>query len=121
MKPDVEMMKRALHCKCPKCGQGDIFPSTFSADLKDKCDECGFDLTKNDTADGPAVFLIFILGTLLVPLAILLDIWLEPPLWVQAVLWTVLAVLLTLGGLKPVKAYIVALEYKHRPEAWNED
>ncbi len=86
--------------------------------LRDNCAVCGLDLTKNDSADGPAVFLIFILGFLLVPLALITDNLFSPPLWVHAILWGSVALGLTLGALRPLKAYIIALQFKHRPKDW---
>ncbi len=87
-------------------------------DLLDACPSCGLDYTRIDAADGPAVFLIFILGTLLVPAALLLDWLVAVPLWVHAVLWGMIALGATLGALKPLKAYIIALQFKHRPGDW---
>jgi len=79
---------------------------------------CGLDLRKNDSADGPAVFLIFILGFALVPLALVFEYMVFPPLWAHAVLWTGVALFLTLVMLKPLKAYVIALQYKYRPKDW---
>jgi len=107
-----------LTCKCPKCGQGKLYASTYDLNLRDQCPVCGLDLARNDSADGPAVFLIFILGFSLVPLALITDHLFSPPLWAHGVLWTVIALALTLGSLKPLKAYIIALQYKHRPNDW---
>ena len=76
------------------------------------------DYTKNDSADGPAVFMIFVLGFTLVPLALLFENIIAPPLWVHALLWSVVALGLTVGMLKPLKSYIIALQYKHRPGDW---
>jgi uncharacterized protein (DUF983 family) len=105
----------ALACKCPRCGQGDLYKSAFSLSVQDKCPECGLILAENDNGDGPAVFLIFILGFLLVPLALIFEQIFSPPLWVHAVLWTVVALGITLGSLRPLKAFIMALQFKHRP------
>lgn len=118
MTPDFDLVKQAFHCKCPRCGTGDLYREGLSLTLRDRCPSCGLDLAANDSADGPAVFLIFILGFLLVPLALLVDSLFSPPLWVHAVLWTVVALGLTLGALRPLKAYIIALQFKHRPESW---
>lgn len=87
-------------------------------DLLDACPACHLDYTRIDAADGPAVFLIFILGFLLVPAALLLEWLLEPPLWLHVALWGVIALGATLGALKPLKAYIIALQFKHRPGDW---
>lgn len=115
MRPDLGPLKTALACKCPRCGKGNLYASAFDMTLRAQCPDCGLDLAKNDTADGPAVFLIFILGFLLVPLALLVDHWFGPPLWVHVVLWGVVGFGMIIGSLKPIKAYILALQYKHMP------
>ena len=115
-KPDVQMMLQAFKCKCPRCNEGDLFSSRLSMAVQDSCPKCGLDMSGNDSADGPAVFLIFILGFSLVPLALWLDHLFAIPLWVHAVLWTAVALFLTLGSLRPIKSYIIALQYKYRPE-----
>ncbi|MBP7721113.1 MAG: DUF983 domain-containing protein [Alphaproteobacteria bacterium] len=118
MLPDREPLRLGWHCKCPKCAQGDLYKPGITLDLRDKCEICGLDLSKNDSADGPAVFLIFILGFALVPAALILDAWLQPPLWIHALLWGVIAIGATIGMLRPLKAYIIALQYKHRATDW---
>lgn len=113
------MLKLGLACKCPACGEGALFkPGFMSLTLKNKCETCGLDLAKNDSADGPAVFLIFVLGFLLVPLALLFEFTFHPPLWLHVIIWGIAALGITLGTLKPLKSYIIALQYKHRPEDW---
>ena len=115
-RPDPIPLKDALHSKCPKCHEGALFKPGWNMEVNETCPHCQLALSAhNDSADGPAVFLIFILGFLLVPLALLLEVALSPPLWVHAVLWTIIALGITIGSLKPLKAYIIALEYKHRP------
>lgn len=116
--PDPRPIRLALGCKCPKCGEGSLFTSRFTMTVRPQCPVCGLNLAENDVGDGPAVFLIFLLGTLLVPLALLFEKLAGPPLWVHAVLWGIVAVALTLGALRPLKAYIIALQFKHRPGAW---
>ncbi len=118
LKPDIDMIKLGLACKCPRCREGSLFKSGLTLELQDKCDQCGLDLSKNDSADGPAVFLIFILGFLIVPLALIVDAMFEWPLWLHAVIWTILILVLTVGSLRPIKSYIIALQFKHRPGDW---
>lgn len=117
---DLSVMGKSLSCRCPRCGVGGLFkPGALAFDLQEKCESCGLDFTKNDSADGPAVFLIFILGFSIVPLALLAESLLHPPLWVHAIVWTVVVLGLTLGALKPLKSYVIHLQYKHRPGDWN--
>jgi len=114
-------LRKGLACKCPKCGKGSLFKSGFlSFDLNKTCENCGFDFSKNDSADGPAVFLIFILGFSIVPLALLIDYLYSPPLWLHVVLWSTICIALTLGSLKPLKSYVITLQYKYRPGDWKQ-
>lgn len=116
---DKEMVKLGLACKCPKCKKGDLYKPGFSLSLRDVCDECGLDLSKNDSADGPAVFLITIFCFSLVPIALIVAAFYSWPLWVHAVVWTVITVALTVGMLRQTKAYIIALQFKHRASDWD--
>jgi uncharacterized protein (DUF983 family) len=118
MLPDRELVRLGWMCKCPRCKEGDLYKPGLTVNLRDKCAVCGLDLSKNDSADGPAVFLIFILGFALVPLALLMDAWFSPPAWVHIIVWTPIALGVTLGTLRPIKAYIIALQFRHRPESW---
>ncbi len=106
-------------CKCPRCKTGDLYPSRFSLVLMNTCANCGLALDKNDSADGPAVFLIFVLGFLLVPLALMVEYYAAPPLWLQILLWSAITLILTLGTLRPIKAYVIALQYKYRQTDWD--
>jgi len=118
--PDKDMLLVGWKCQCPKCRKSSIFKKGLTMELRDKCPSCGLDLSKNDSADGPAVFLIFILGFALVPLALWLDALWHWPLWLHTIVWTVVALGLTLGSLRQLKAYIIALQYKHRSTDWDE-
>jgi len=118
LRPDAALIKRALACKCPKCGKGDIFMPGFSMTVCAQCSQCGLKLSEHDSGDGPAVFLIFFLGFLLVPSALLFEYLFAPPLWVHGVLWGSMVLIITLGALRYLKACIIALQFKHRPGDW---
>ncbi len=118
MLPDTALLSLGWTCKCPRCGKGNLYKPGLTLSLRDRCESCNLDLQKNDSADGPAVFLIFILGFALVPLALLVDALFRWPIWLHLTIWSPLALGLTLGMLRPLKAYIIALQFKHRPEDW---
>lgn len=105
---------------CPKCRVGKLYPPGLRLDVVPVCANCGFEIGRNDSADGPAVLLIFLLGFALVPLAVLVDAVLEPPLWVHAILWTVATLALAIGALRPLKALVIYLQYRHRQANWGE-
>lgn len=117
----LQTMKIALRNTCPQCGKAKIFEKALSFSPRETCPECGFALGKHDNGDGPAVFLIFILGTLLVPLALWADHAFSIPLWVHGVLWTFIALILCLLSLKPIKSYIMHLQYKHLPKTFTKE
>jgi len=110
--PPVPFLLAALACRCPRCGRGRLFGGLLK--VAAVCPVCRLDLASEDAGDGPAVFVVFILGALVVAGAILAEILFSPPLWVQLALWTPL----TLGGsillLRPLKAGLIALQYRHR-------
>ena len=115
LQPDISLIKTGWQCLCPRCGKAKVYKQGEFYTLYERCPVCELNLSENDSADGPAVFLIFILGFLLVPLALLVEVLFAPPLWFHTILWSVVALGLTLGALRPLKAYIIALQYKHLP------
>lgn len=120
MQEFLNTVKQGFSCRCPKCGEGKLYPATFDLTLNDRCAHCGLDLAQNDSADGPAVFLIFILSFAVVPLALIVDALFDIPLWVHAILWGVVCVGATLLTLKPLKSYVILLQYKYRRSDWEE-
>ncbi len=108
----ISPVKAGLLCKCPRCGQGSLFKSLLQ--IADRCSVCQFDLAKSDSGDGPAVFIIFILGFLIIPLALWLEASFEPPLWVHALLWPIIIIGGSIALLRPLKGLMVALQYHHK-------
>jgi uncharacterized protein (DUF983 family) len=101
----------ALGGKCPRCGAHTLFDGwvTFAK----RCRNCGLDLASFNVGDGPAAFLIFIVGTITVVGALVVDGAFSPPWWVHLV-WIPVAAGLTIVGLRLAKAWLLAQEYKHR-------
>jgi uncharacterized protein (DUF983 family) len=82
--------------------------------LRPACPECGLDLTQSDTGDAGAVGLIMVLGAIVVILAFWVEFRFEPPLWVHIVLWPSITLPLAILLMRPMKAALVALQYRHR-------
>ncbi len=120
MHRDTALIHTAIACKCPKCGKGDLFkPGRFHAAVNPTCASCGFALGNHDSADGPAVLLIFVLGALLLPLALVMEFGMHAPLWIQVIVLVGLLFGSIIATLRPLKAYVIALQVKHRPEDMN--
>ena len=110
--PRVSPIKAGLACRCPRCGRGRLFDGFLT--VAESCGVCAADLTKSDSGDGPAVFIVFIMGAILVPLALWLEAAAAPPMWVHVILWSVIALAGSLALLRPLKGVMIALQYHHR-------
>ena len=110
--PPISMTHTALRCTCPRCGQGPLFDGFLT--VASECRDCGLSLTEHDTGDGPAVFLIFILGGIAVPLAFWILFTFDTNPWIPVLISGTLVVALGLLLLRPAKALMVALQYAHR-------
>ena len=108
----VPPVATALRGLCPRCGEKTLFAGIAS--FAPKCRACGLDYSGFDVGDGPAAFLIFIVGAIVVALAMFVELSFEPPFWVHILLWLPLTIVLVVGLLRLSKALLLALEYRHR-------
>ena len=98
--------------RCPRCGQGRLFDGFLT--LKPRCEACELDYSFADSGDGPAFFIMSIVGILVVGLALAVEFAYEPPIWLHLVMWSALTVALSLAMARPAKGLMIALQYHHR-------
>ena len=96
---------------CPQCGQRTLFAGT--ARFAPTCRACGLDFGAINVGDGPAAFLILIVGAIVAVSAILFDQMVSPRWWLHLV-WLPVGLGLTLYGLRLGKAALLFQEYSHR-------
>jgi uncharacterized protein (DUF983 family) len=96
---------------CPRCGAHTLFKGWVS--FAERCPACGLNYSSFNVGDGPAAFLIFIVGTITVVSALIVDGTFGPPWWLHLV-WIPVAGALTIGGLRLSKAWLLGQEYTHR-------
>jgi uncharacterized protein (DUF983 family) len=113
-------LRLALTARCPRCGKGPLYRGVLLA-LRERCPVCGLSFAGADVGDGTAVPVILVLGTIVVVLAFWVEFTFSPPLWVHAVLWPVVTVPLAILLMRPVKAALVAQQYRTRPEQMASD
>ena len=109
--PPVSVLKAGLLFRCPRCGRGKLFAGYLR--VARRCNACSLDLEPHDSADGPAVFVMFVVGAVVVALAFWLEFTHAPPYWLHAVLWLPAIVIGSLALLRPAKALLIALQYRH--------
>lgn len=110
--PPVSPLFAGLLCRCPRCGNGRLFRGFLA--IAPRCEVCGLDYSFIDAGDGPAVFVIFFAGFVVVGAALLVEAAYQPPFWLHAALWGPLILLTTLGPLRPMKGVMIALQYHHK-------
>ncbi len=109
-----------LTLRCPQCGQGEVFQGYLK--FRDTCRACSADFRAADAGDGPAVFVILIVGAIVAPLLFILQFGLDLPGWLALTLTMVAAIALCLALLPPFKSVLFALQWKHKArEATFED
>lgn len=57
---------------------------------------------------------MFILGFVAVGMALGVEVWFQPPLWVHAVLWTPVVIGGSIAMLRPLKGMTIALQHALR-------
>ena len=109
-KGQPSIREAALFGLCPRCGARTLFAGVirFAA----TCRACGLDLARFNVGDGPAAFLILIVGAIVTGFAMWLQLSAEPPFWVHIVLWVPLTTALVIGGLRLAKAWLLVSEYR---------
>lgn len=110
--PPVDPVSAGLRGRCPRCGEGRL----FSGFLKPApaCAHCRLDYSFIDSGDGPAVFVILIVGCVVVGLALWLEMTYSPPIWLQFALWVPLALILCLWSLRVAKGLLITLQYSNK-------
>lgn len=101
-----------LRQRCPNCGQGELFEGYLK--FREQCRACGADFKSADAGDGPAVFVILIVGAIVAPLLIILQVVLDLPDALAIGITMVAAVALCLALLPPFKSTLFALQWKHK-------
>lgn len=111
-RPLFRAMRRGFFGRCPDCGRGHIFRAFLK--VADRCPDCGTELHHHRADDAPPYFVILIVGHVIVPLVLTLEVALRPPLWVHMALWIPLTLALAMLLLPRVKGAIVGLQWAFR-------
>lgn len=100
--------------RCPQCGRGRMFSNLLA--VAPSCSACGLSYHFADSGDGPAVFVMLFAGFPIVGLALVIEVFYEPPYWVYFVVFLPLTIVVCLGLLRPLKGILLALQYRNKAE-----
>lgn len=110
--PPVDPVRAGLSGRCPRCGEGRLFAGFLKVGRR--CANCDLDYGFADAGDGPAVFVILIIGFIVVALALWLEVTTSAPLWLHFLLWIPLTLALSLTALRLIKGLLIALQYRNK-------
>ncbi len=102
----------AVRGLCPRCGARGLFAGAVR--FSDRCTACDLDNSQFNVGDGPAAFLIMIVGGIITALAVTFELKFAPPFWLHIMLWLPLTIALVVGLLRIAKGALLVLEYRNR-------
>ncbi len=92
--------------RCPVCGTPPLFAGYLR--VRATCTQCHTQLNAVHADDIPPYFTILLVGHIIVPLLLLVEVNFAPPIWLEAAIFLPLTTLLTLLLLRPIKGATVA-------------
>lgn len=110
--PPQDPFRSGLSGHCPRCGEGRLFKGFLAT--RPACSNCGLSFDFADSGDGPAVFVIMLVGFVIVGLVLWVELAFMPPIWLHLVIWLPLTAILALSVLRPLKGLMIALQYRNR-------
>lgn len=105
-------LKASIQARCPRCGQGALFVGYLR--IVPVCNSCGLCFANFATEDGPASLIILPLCMVTAGGSLVLEVMKQPPIWVHVMVWPIFIALSVGSLLRPVKAGMVALQYRYR-------
>ncbi len=108
-----QSLRRGFAGRCPACGEGRIFGRYLKVNAA--CPQCGEELHHHRADDAPPYATIFIVGHIIGSLMLLVEtLWPDAPIWLHALVWPTLVLMLSLWFLPRVKGALIAYQWALR-------
>ena len=117
-RPFGRSLLRGFTMRCPACGQGRLFRAFLK--ISDHCPHCGEELFHHQADDAPPYFTILIVGHIVVPLMLAVELEYLPPVWIHMVVWPTLTLALSLFLLPRIKGAVVGWQWAQRMHGFGE-
>ncbi len=106
----ADAMWKGFRCRCPNCGEGRLFGKFLKP--VESCERCGEWLDGHRSDDLPPYVTIMIVGHVLVPVILGIEMGLNPwPLWLYFSVFLPGALVAMLLLMQPVKGAIIGLQW----------
>lgn len=108
-----QSIRRGLSGRCPACGEGKIFYRYLK--VSDFCPACGEPLHHHRADDAPPYVTILVVAHIVGAMILITDeIWPEAPIWIHALIWPTLTLVLSLSLLPIFKGGLINLQWALR-------
>jgi len=108
----VQAVRRGSACKCPSCGQGNLFRRYLK--VADTCPKCSEELHHHRADDAPPYFTILIAGHFIIAGVMIVEEQFQPSYWLHLALWFPLTMGMCLWMLPRIKGALVGLQWALR-------
>jgi uncharacterized protein (DUF983 family) len=106
-------MRRGFLGRCPNCGKGRLFRAYLK--VVDACAVCGEDLHHQRADDAPPYITMLVVGHVVVAGVLAAEeLWPHSSMWLGAIAWSLLALVLSLLLLPRVKGALVGYQWALR-------
>lgn len=105
-------MMRGARGRCPACGEGSVFSSGLQ--IEDNCSQCHEELYHHRADDLPAYLNIFIVGHVIVALAMILMDSEVLGMWTVVIVSCLSALALSVLLMRPLKGMVVGAQWAMR-------
>lgn len=104
---------KGLRGICPACGKGRMFRAYLK--VNHVCPHCGEELHHQRADDAPPYITIFVVGHIVGTSMLLAEtFWPDAPIWLHAMIWPTLALILSLWLLPVFKGGLIAYQWAMR-------
>lgn len=111
-RPVGTAIKRGFAMRCPNCGEGALYRAFLK--VNDRCPVCGEELWHQRADDFPPYLVIVIVGHIVVPLVLAVEMAWHPAVWIHLSLWLPLTLILSVGLLPLVKGASIGFQWATR-------
>lgn len=108
-RPVLPAMLRGACNRCMNCGKGSIFDGFLKT--RHACTACGEEFHHHRADDAPPYFTITIVGHVIIPALLLVEVFWRPAIWIHMALWLPLTIFMSLALMRPIKGALVGLQW----------
>jgi len=103
---------KGFRMRCPACGEGRLYCGYLK--VNEHCPHCGEELWHHRADDAPPYMVITIVGHIVVPLLLAVEMALHPALWIHLSIWLPMTLILSIVLLPPVKGALIGFQWAMR-------